>query len=130
MANLFALSIALHISIFDLRHHLITNRSLLLFTLPLALTPHFAEILPTVTSLLLALLLTLIFGIGGGDFKLLSLLLIMQGDLILSARYLSGLCLALLLLSSIFSLRYRSLKGSIPLAPAIIGPFLLLYLEI
>jgi hypothetical protein len=75
-------------------------------------------------------MIALIFNIGGGDFKLFAILVSTQGLLIASAAYFS-LFLACSTLSLIFSvLLHGGLRGSIPLAPAILAPFLYLYLAI
>jgi Flp pilus assembly protein protease CpaA len=84
--------------------------------------------------ILSALTLSISLGIGGGDFKLFSLLLLAQGQLLISREYfqLLALCIgASLLLSSMLALKMKQrLAGSIPLAPSILAPFVAIYLDI
>ncbi len=73
-------------------------------------------------------ILGLLAKIGPGDLKLLSLLIIMQGEIILDSLmwifFLSIAAISFL----IHILARRSWQGEIPLAPAIVIPFTALYL--
>jgi Flp pilus assembly protein protease CpaA len=85
-------------------------------------------------AIAVTLLLTISLRIGGGDFKLFSLLLISQGQLVFSREYFEILTLCIfasLLLTTLHALRRNfRLGGSIPLAPAILAPFTVIYLDI
>jgi Flp pilus assembly protein protease CpaA len=84
--------------------------------------------------ILSALVLSISLGIGGGDFKLFSLLLLAQGQLVISREYfqLLSLCIgASLLIATMLALKMKQrLAGSIPLAPSILAPFVAIYLDI
>ena len=92
--------------------------------------PHFANSTIVTLSLIFALALTLLCRIGMGDFKLWSVLLITNGNLILTLRYFNYFALATIVLLMIFLIRNRNLNGSAPFAPVILAPFLLVYLGI
>ena len=122
------------ISWIDIKEHRIYNSHLLLFSLLLLIDSRSLSIRTTVIAIAVTLVLTISFRIGGGDFKLFSLLIISQGQLILSREYfqLLTLCIsASLLLTTLHALmRNRPLGGSVPLAPAILAPFTAIYLDI
>jgi Flp pilus assembly protein protease CpaA len=126
------LSIA--ISLIDIKEHRIYNTHLLIFALPLLFQMRPLPFLQTFMVILSALTLSISLGIGGGDFKLFSLLLLAQGQLLISREYfqLLALCIgASLLLSSMLALKMKQrLVGSIPLAPSILAPFVAIYLDI
>jgi Flp pilus assembly protein protease CpaA len=81
-------------------------------------------------SLLITLwILGLLTKIGPGDLKLLTILIIMQGEIILdSLMWILFLGIAAISLL-IHILQRRSWQGEIPLAPAIVIPFTALYLS-
>ena len=67
--------------------------------------------------------------IGPGDLKLLTILMVMQGEIILdSLMWILFLGIATISLL-IHILESRSWQGEIPLAPAIVIPFTALYLS-
>ena len=119
---------SLYISWVDLREHRIYNRDLLIFAGILALDLN--EIAMKWIGLLLALslILTMLLRIGGGDFKLFSVLLLTQGRIIVSIQYLNYLLAGLLLSLLITALHHRTLNCTVPLAPAIALPFLVIHL--
>jgi Flp pilus assembly protein protease CpaA len=119
---------SIYISWVDLREHRIYHRDLLIFGLILVLDAH-----PTVMKnigalLLLSLLFTLVFRIGGGDFKLFSVFLLVQGELVISIRYLNYFLVSLSVSILIATLRHGTFRCAVPLAPAIVTPFLATYL--
>ncbi len=126
------LSIA--ISLIDIKEHRIYNTHLLIFGLPLFFQMRSLPWLPTFLFILVALALSMSFGIGGGDFKLFSLLLLSQGQLIISREYfqLFALCIGVsLLLTTVLALKMKQkLGGSIALAPSMLAPFVAVYLDI
>jgi Flp pilus assembly protein protease CpaA len=118
------------ISIVDLRTHRISHRSLLILALPLIVSRDVSSLGKILISLAIFFMLTIVMRMGGGDLKLLSLLTLTHGEIIDSRSY---LCLFLLSVSCsaiCMALRQSSLRASVPLAPAILGPFLLCYLDI
>lgn len=129
MARTSAVLIALWICIYDLRTHRISNRALALLALPLIATAHSAPLIPTALAILVSFGLALLLEIGGGDFKLFSLLMITEGSLILSEDYLASFSLCLLLALLIALLTGR-LRRHIAFAPVILAPFLYCYLAI
>lgn len=118
------------IAFIDIREHRIRNLHILIFTIPLSIFSNripFAEI---VIIVVVALLICIVFNIGGGDFKLFAMLVATQGSLIVSFAYFS-LFLVSTSLSLLPSLLLQGgLRRSVPLAPAILAPFLYLYLAI
>ena len=120
------IAISLYISFVDIQRHRIANRALLialLILLPLAAQLK-SEIHPM--SALLVLLCTplaLKVGIGAGDIKLLSLLSFFFIPLTwqVGARFLLSFSLIALALLAYQLGRFRSLSGSVALAPAICG---------
>lgn len=122
------------ISWIDIKEHRIYNAHLILFSLPLLLDSKSLPIRTTVITISATLILTMLFHIGGGDFKLFSLLLISQGRLVFSREYFQFLMLfisaSLLVTTLIALMRNRRLGGSIPLAPAILASFTAIYLDI
>lgn len=103
---------------------------LLLFAIPLAITPYRAPIPSILLASLFLTLFTLMTKLGGGDLKLFLLLFIFQGAVVISLEYLQWLLLAASVEVCVFTILRRSFGGSIPLAPAILAPFILCYLAI
>jgi hypothetical protein len=130
MYLLVLLALSLHISIVDLRTHKITNRSNLLLAVLLLLRPNFSKISVVILAFLVAFVITVLLKIGMGDLKLWSVLLFSNGEILLTLRYLNLMAVALTLLLALTVIRHRTLSGSVPLAPVILAPFLLLYLAI
>lgn len=121
---------SLVISFIDIRDHRIYNSHLLIFAIPLSISSHRISLIEILGLVLLALTFSLSFGIGGGDFKLFALLIAAQGGLIASATYFDLFFISASLSSLIFLSIHRNFRASIPLAPAILAPFLYLYLAI
>lgn len=122
--------ISLFIALRDVKTHKITHASLLALSIPLSLNMHRIFLWQSLLLILATLLVSLLFGIGGGDFKLLALLILTQGALVASITYLQILLMAISLSLLISIIVNRSLKGSIALAPAILLPFMACYLAI
>ena len=121
---------SLYISWVDIREHRIYNRDLIAFALILSLNANQISFKWSVSILIIALIVTILFRIGGGDFKLFSVLLLTQGGAIASTEYLSYLFMALSVSLLIAWVRHRTLHCAVPLAPTIAVPFLLIYLGI
>lgn len=122
--------ISLYIALRDVKTHKISHTSLLALSIPLSLNMHRIFLWQSLLLILATLLVSLLFGIGGGDFKLLALLILTQGALVASITYLQILLMAISLSLLISIIVNRSLKGSIALAPAILLPFMACYLAI
>jgi Flp pilus assembly protein protease CpaA len=92
-----------------------------------------ANPLPLSHTLLAWLTFTIICAVtqlGGGDFKLLTVLLVTQGKVLLSANYGLGIAIAITLTVLISLLARRNLDDSVPMGPAILAPFTISYLAI
>ena len=117
------IAILVYICIHDLRFHLISNRSLLLLSASLYITNgreiHWIHGLIALVSLTI---LGMVLSIGGGDIKLISVLLLF-GDIAFSFdNYLliSMMVGTIHLLIHLF--KNRTISGRLPLAPAIAAP--------
>jgi Flp pilus assembly protein protease CpaA len=123
-------AISLSISIHDIRFHLITNKSLLLLSaISLALFAP-ATLYPSLVALALLILMALVTDIGGGDIKLIAILVLTQGHIWLTAEsaLIAMVIGAVLLL--VLRLRIGIWPLSIPLAPVILAPIAYFYLAI
>jgi Flp pilus assembly protein protease CpaA len=121
---------SISISVIDIREHRIYNSHLLLLGVLLSFNSAPIAILKALTLIVLALALSILCNIGGGDFKLFSLLVALQGENVLTSQYLALVTAALaftLLASAIIK---GTLVTSAPLAPAILTPFVVIYLGI
>ena len=114
----------------DIREHRIYNWHLLILFLLLAYKAEYLSPFTSVVALVLIWALSIACNIGGGDAKLLSLLVIFQGQSLLTVRYFSLLLICSLLSLLVYLLHKRTLQGSLPLAPAILLPFIAVYLNI
>ena len=125
--DLFLIGIALYILISDIRFHRIPNISLLFLTIALLYSMHQIAAVKIVLILISMWILGIFSKVGMGDLKLLTILILLQGEVVIDSRtwILFSVCTVL---SIIFHrLVERSLKGEIPLAPAILVPFVSLY---
>lgn len=130
---MFAISVfcvSSYIAFYDIQRHRITHHSLVVLLLLLTIRLHPADIQSTLFGIGLALTCSILCGVGGGDFKLFSVLAITQGEVVMSLQYLQGLLISICISALILICVRRSIQGSIPLAPALLAPFLLGYLAI
>lgn len=130
MVGVFVALGSLYISWVDLREHRIYNRDLAILAIFLTLDSHTIALKWSGALLIPALFLTFAFRFGGGDFKLFALLLLTQGRIIATAQYANYLFTALSASLLFTAIRHRSLHCTVPLAPAVVLPFLLMYLGI
>jgi Flp pilus assembly protein protease CpaA len=121
---------SIYISWVDLREHRIYNRDLISYALLLSLDSNLTTINLSGPLIIFSLLVTVCFHIGGGDFKLIVVLLLVQGEVVASTQYLYYLLVALSSSILLTGFRHRTLHCTVPLAPAIALPFLLIYLGI
>ena len=119
------LLLSLYISIFDLRHHRITNLSIALISVLLFIESDFHIYFLTGIFFIVPLLLFGIFGgLGGGDVKLLTavgLLAIPVGSI---TTYVTILVMAISILTALTVAARMRLRGNIALAPAICASYL------
>lgn len=130
MVSLGVIALSIFITVDDLQNHRIRHASLFLLAIPLAITPYRLPIQSILLASLFLTLFTLMTKLGGGDLKLFLLLFVFQGAVVISLDYLQWFLLACSVEASIFAILRRSFGGSIPLAPAILAPFILCYLAI
>lgn len=126
--DLFLIGITLYILISDIRFHRIPNISLLFLIIALLYSMHQIAAVKIVLILISMWILGIFSKVGMGDLKLLTILILLQGEVVIDSRtwILFSVCTVL---SIIFHrLVERSLKGEIPLAPAILVPFVSVYL--
>ena len=127
--DLFLIGITLYILISDIRFHRIPNISLLFLTIALLYSMHQISAVKIALILIFMWILGIFSRVGMGDLKLLTILILLQGEVVIDSRtwILFSVCTVL---SIIFHrLVERSLKGDIPLAPAILVPFVSIYLS-
>lgn len=119
-----------HISLKDIESHRISDTSNFILFLLLAINPHPVNLIRFTVAWLLLILLSTVTHLGGGDFKMLTILLLTQGDILLTASYGLQFSIAttITLLSCLVS--RRNVEGSIPMGPAILAPFTFAYLAI
>ncbi len=118
------------IALYDLKTHLIRDKDLLAFSALLMISPQFTTLTSALLLISCALLSCVALKIGGGDFKLFSLLVVTQGSVVGTSQYFSRFMLAISVLVLISLIRNRNFSGSIALAPAILAPYLLGHLDI
>jgi prepilin peptidase CpaA len=118
-----------YISLIDIRFHRIPNVSLLILTLTLLYSTHAIPLFLNLVVLSSIWLFGLLGEIGMGDLKLLTILVILQGEILINLMSWI-LFTAIALLSIAFHILLRgTIRGEIPLAPAILIPFTALYLS-
>lgn len=119
-------SILIYICLRDLRFHIISNRSLLALSLSLYfISDGGLNLIYGLIALISLTILATKLSIGGGDIKLVAVLLIFGDNAFSFSNYLliSMLIGAVHLL---FQLSHnRTIAGRLPLAPTIAGPMLL-----
>jgi prepilin peptidase CpaA len=116
---------SIYISLFDLRHHKITNLSVVLLSVLLFIEGDFHVYFLTGILFIVPLLLLGIFGgLGGGDVKLLiavALMVIPVGSI---STYLTILVVAISILTALTIAARMRLRGNIALGPAICASYL------
>ena len=106
----------------DLRSHIISNRSLLILAIPLALLYEGSSFAYSFFASLILIILAVTTSLGGGDVKLLFLLIWLMPHQLFSFRYWT-IFLAVAL-TQLLSARMRPgwKAANIPIAPAILLP--------
>lgn len=130
MFDLFLIAISSYIIIRDFLTHRISNLSTLLLTALLIINPHTSQLTTTIISIVTSSILFSIAKIGMGDLKLLIGLLITQGSIVISDKYLylTVTTLVATLISHLIS--RRTFRGSVAFAHVLLAPFVVLYLAI
>jgi Flp pilus assembly protein protease CpaA len=119
------LLLSLYISFFDLRHHRITNLSVLLISALLFINGDFQIYFLTGILFLGPLFLLAIFGgLGGGDVKLLMAVALLAIPVASITTYLTILVLAISILTALTVAARMRLRGNIALGPAICASYL------
>ncbi len=130
MLSLLVFSLSLTISIIDLRTHRIPNRLTIALSLVLLLDNHDSLFIESLPAVLIVCAVGFFAKIGLGDVKLLIALILTSTKLILSAPYFLGMALVSLTLV-IFALLTQGFRSTmIAFAPAILAPFVYIYLAI
>ncbi len=121
---------SIYISVFDLRHHRITNLSVGIISILLFIEDDFQiYFLSGILFLAPILVLGIFGGLGGGDVKLLLAVALVAIPVEAIITFLAFLVLAISILT-IFTIAVRKrLRGNIALAPAICASYLALLLS-
>jgi Flp pilus assembly protein protease CpaA len=121
---------SIYISVVDLRHHRITNLSIVIILILLFIEGDFQFYFLSGILFLAPLLVLGIFGgLGGGDVKLLLAVALVAIPVEAISTFLAFLVLAISILT-IFTIAVRKrLRGNIALAPAICASYLALLLS-
>lgn len=119
-----------YIALNDLRTHKITDKSNFVLFLLLLIDANPLPLFHLLMAWFALIAICLATHLGGGDFKLLTVLLLTQGKVLLSASYGVGIAISASLTVLIFLFIRRNLDDSVPMGPAILGPFAIGYLAI
>jgi Flp pilus assembly protein protease CpaA len=114
----------------DLRTHIISNRSLFFLTIPLTSLFESVPLRSALVASLFLSLLAVVTKIGGGDVKLLLLLIWTSSPQLFSFEYWRLFLAVALVLLLIFGLRSDRQEPDIPMAPAILLPLVAIHLGI
>lgn len=120
----------LYIALRDLHTHTITDKSNFALFLLLLIDANPLSLPHLLLAWLTLIIVCLATRLGGGDFKLISVLLVTQGKVLLSANYVLGIAIATSLTVLASLLIRRNLHDSVPMGPAILAPFTISYLAI
>ena len=127
MALIFLFSI--YISLYDLRHHRITNPSVVIISILLFIEGDFQIYFLSGIFLAPLLVLGIFGGLGGGDVKLLLAVALVAIPVEAISAFLVFLLLAISILTALTIAVRRRLRGNIALAPAICASYLALLLS-
>jgi len=111
-----------------MRFHRIPNFSILGLAIVLIYPNNSLNLVMTSFSLLIIWIIGISSKVGMGDLKLLTILLVLQGGILLRPIALTIGALVITLMIAIHLIVNKSLKGDIALAPAILIPFTVAYL--
>jgi Flp pilus assembly protein protease CpaA len=129
LSYLVALTASL-ISLIDIRSHRIPNKLTILLGFLLLVDPHGSSIASTLPAIVVSIAVGLLGRFGAGDIKLFIVLLLTSSHLVLNLQYLQGMVL-ISFASVVLSLLALGRQAKmIAFAPAILLPFLNIYLAI
>jgi Flp pilus assembly protein protease CpaA len=129
LSYLVALTV-LSITLIDIKSHRIPNQLTILLGILLLADPHSSSIISTLPVIALSIALGLRGRFGAGDIKLFIVLLLTSSPLVLNLQYLKGMAL-ISFASVVLSLLALGRQAKmIAFAPAILLPFLNIYLAI
>ena len=121
---------ALSISLIDIRSHRIPNKLTILLGFLLLVDSHSSSIASILPAISVSIAVGLLGRFGAGDIKLFIVLLLTSSPLVLNLQYLKGMALASFA-SVVLSLLVLGRQAKmIAFAPAILLPFLNIYLAI
>jgi len=121
---------SIYISVVDLRHHRITNLSVVIISILLFIEGDFQIcVLSGILFLAPLLVLGIFGGLGGGDVKLLLAVALVAIPVEAISAFLVFLLLAISILTALTIAVRRRLRGNIALAPAICASYLALLLS-
>jgi len=123
-------ALCFYISLRDIAAHRIDNASNLSLFLLLSIDRNTESLRVTIIALICNLAFSILFRFGGGDFKLFSVLILTQGEVLISTLYLQLFAVFATISFMISAAARRSFSGAVPMAPAILTPFLIGYLAI
>jgi Flp pilus assembly protein protease CpaA len=130
VARALIILVSISICVIDLRSHRIPNLLTVLLAVLLLIDPQPSSIIAALPVLFIALLVGYLGKIGAGDLKLFLTLLLTSTSIVLNTRYFLGMALVSGILV-VASLILRGSRGKmIAFAPALLLPFLDLYLAI
>jgi hypothetical protein len=129
IASLLLIGLTIYISVIDLRYHRIPNASIVGITFVLIFPINPLDLRIASFSFLLMWIIGIASKVGMGDLKLLTVLLVLQGEILLSPISLAVSALVITFMIGIHLAVNKSLKGDIALAPAILIPFTVAYLN-
>ena len=128
LVSAFLVGLTLYICVIDMRFHRIPNFSILGLAIVLIYPNNSLNLVMTSFSLLIIWIIGISSKVGMGDLKLLTILLVLQGGILLRPITLTIGALVITLMIAIHLIVNKSLKGDIALAPAILIPFTVAYL--
>lgn len=113
------------ISLYDIRHHRIPNIAIAILPfLQVVMSDLYFNFEMVIPILVFAFFSKYLCSLGGGDIKLIGTLLLFCLHRNTYAEFFIGLTFFTAVLMAIYAGRYRTLKVSVPLAPAISGGYL------
>lgn len=122
------IALSIHISLFDIKVHRIQNISLIVLTPLLLFSPHTLALSDAVLLVIVVSTICIVAQIGMGDVKLLALLIAFQGEIMVQPAWLVLFSFVAIISTIAHAIQRRGLSGDIALAPAILIPFLAIYL--
>jgi Flp pilus assembly protein protease CpaA len=130
MLELLVFATVVHISIYDYRNLRIRNVDSALLALLFAFDLRPSSLLTTISWIAISIVTFHLVRIGMGDLKLWIVLVLTEGQIVLSIAYLHRLVLTAVLVVFGFWLKSGTLRGTIAFAPVLLIPFISLYLAI